>query len=67
MSLVPVEPVRALVSDNALPLEVCTKLWAAKKKVIPNFNLHQFYVFQHDLFMTMVGLELGAWITKDQF
>lgn len=67
MSKAPGEPEIAQATSKALALEVCTKLWAAKKKVIPNFNLHQFYVFQRDLFLAMVGLELEAWITNAQF
>ena len=38
-----------------------------EREVIPNFNLHQFYRFQRDLFLAMVGLELEAWLNQQQF
>ena len=45
----------------------CTKLWSVEKKVVPNFILHQFYAFQRDIFLAMVGLKLKAWNTKEHF
>ena len=53
--------------SSRLPVDVCMKLWDVEQKYVPNFNLHHWYVFKRDLFLTMVGLELGAHITKEQF
>lgn len=66
-SIVSTGPIKLPIPSTVLPLEVCTKLGSVEKNVVPNFNLHQFFVFQRDLFMTMVGLELEAWITQEQF
>ena len=66
-AMVPVDPELPAPISFKLPLEICTRLWDVEKKVIPNFNLHQFYDFQRDLFLTMVGLELEACLTREQF
>ena len=66
-AMVLVDPEPSVPTTFKLPLEICKRLWDVEKKVIPNFNLHQFYVFQRDLFLTMVGLELEACLTWEQF
>lgn len=67
MALVPVKTEQPAPISIQLPLETCIRLWDVEKMVIPNFNLHQFYMFQRDLFLTMVGLELDACLTPEQF
>ena len=64
-AMVPVEPEQPAPCSIKLPMEICTRLWDVEKKVIPNFNLHLFYVFKSDLFLSMVGLEVEACITRE--
>lgn len=52
---------------NSLPLEVCTKLWATKNKIMPQFNLYKVYEIQRDLLLTMVKVEMEEWLMHEQF
>lgn len=66
-SMVPVEMEQPVPILTKLPLDICSKLWDVERKVMPNFNLHHLYVVQRDLFLTMVGLGVGACLTSEQF
>ena len=66
-SIVRVEPKTPAPTSTRLPVDVCMRLWDVEQQVVPNFNLHHWYVFKRDLFLTMVGLELEARITREQF
>ena len=47
--------------------EVCQKLWKVESKISLKLNLHQLYEIHRDLLLAMLGLDMGAVLSREQF
>jgi hypothetical protein len=54
-------------SNMILSAGVCKQLWEVESKISLGLNLHQLYEIQRDLLLVMVGIDMGAVLTPEQF
>ena len=63
--VVPYQPV--VETGSVLSGEVCKKLWEVENKISLKLNLHLLYEIHRDLLLAMVGMDLGAVLSREQF
>jgi hypothetical protein len=54
-------------SNPILSVEVCKQLWEVESKSSFGLNLHQLYEIHWDLLLAMVGIDMGAVMSPEQF